>query len=468
MSGTHPPLSPTDLPWCSIRELVTAVHAREISPLEVAEAALVRAQCLGHRLRAFTTLDPEKALQEARRLGERLPDRSLPLAGVPVTLKDLMATRGLPLTAGSRALEGETPGEVDALLVGRLRRAGAIVLGKTNLNEFAYGINGENHHFGQVLNPWDRGRSPGGSSSGSAAAVAAGIGIGSVGTDTRGSIRIPASCCGITGFKPSRGVVPLRGVFPLSHILDHAGPMARSVEDVELLLQVMAGARYRGGGAGDRRAFLPALRVGLPSFFFRDLHPEVEARVRDALGVLEEAGLTMVPLEIPELEPALRASAVIASSEALGVHDTRIRTRPQDLGPAVLERLKGGYAHSALDLVQACTVRQRLRSAYRNRFRTVDIMAAPTLPGLPVPVGSPVMELAGGRTEGLVDASCRLVAPQNMTGVPALSVPCGLSTGGLPVGLQIWGPRGADALVLELGRLFQSRTDWHRRRPPVD
>lgn len=468
MSGVRSPLSSTDLPWCSIRELVGAIHAREISPLEVTEAALVRAQGLGRGLHAFITLDPQNALRQARRLGERLPDRTLPLAGVPLTLKDLMTTRGLPLTAGSRALGEGGVQDVDALLVGRLRRAGAIVVGKTNLNEFAYGINGENHHFGQVLNPWDRSRSPGGSSSGSAAAVAAGIGVGSVGTDTRGSIRIPASCCGITGFKPTRGVVPLRGVFPLSRILDHAGPMARSVEDVELLLRVMAGARYRGAAGEANGSFLPALRVGLPSFFFTNLHPEVATLVRDALAVLEQAGLTLVPLEVPELGPALRASGVIASSQALGVHDGRIRERPEDFGPAVLERLKGGYGHSALDLVQACKVRDRLRSAYRNHFRTVDLMAGPTLPGLPASLGSPVMEVGSGSTEGIVDASCRLVAPQNMTGVPALSLPCGFSTGGLPVGFQLWGPRGADARVLELGRLYQARTDWHRRRPPVD
>lgn len=466
MSGTRTTHAPPDLPWASIPELVAAIHARDVSPLEVTEAALVRAQGLGRGMRAFITLDPEQALQEARRLTVRLPDRTLPLAGVPVTVKDLAATRGLPMSAGSRALGEPVDGEVDALLVARLRRAGAIILGKTNLNEFAYGINGENHHFGQVLNPWDRERSPGGSSSGSAAAVAAGIGVGSVGTDTRGSIRIPASCCGITGFKPTRGVVPLRGVFPLSRILDHAGPMARSVEDADLLLRVLAGARYRAGGEGG--AFLPALRVGVPTFFFTGLHPEVEALVRRALAVLEGAGLALVPLEIPELEPALRASAVIASSEALGVHDRRLRERPDDFGPAVRERLEWGYRHTALDLVQACTVRHRLRAAYREHFRRVDVMAGPTLPGLPAPLGSPVMELGEGRTEGLVDASCRLVAPQNMTGVPALSLPCGFSSGGLPVGLQLWGPQGADALVLELGRLYQSRSDWHRRRPPVD
>lgn len=466
MSGTRPTLSASDLPWASIGELVAAIHAREVSPLEVTEAALVRAQGVGRGLRAFITLDPEQALQEARRLTARLPDRTLPLAGVPVTVKDLVTTRALPMTAGSRALEDRGEGDGDALLVARLRRAGAIILGKTNLNEFAYGINGENHHFGQVLNPWERGHSPGGSSSGSAAALAAGIGAGSVGTDTRGSIRIPASCCGITGFKPSRGVVPLRGVFPLSRILDHAGPMARSVEEVELLLRVMAGARYRSGG--EDGAFLPALRVGVPSFFFADLHPEVDTLVRRGLAVLEEAGLTLVPLDIPELEPALRASAVIASSEALGVHDGRLRERPGDFGPAVRERLEWGYRHTALDLVQACMVRHRLRAAYRHHFRRVDVMAGPTLPGLPAPVGSPVMELGQGRSEALVDASCRLVAPQNMTGVPALSVPCGVSEGGLPVGLQLWGPRGADALVLELGRLYQARTDWHRRRPRLD
>lgn len=479
MSGEHTPPTPADLPWLGIARLRQAIVSGLVSPVEVTEQALARAEGSGRQLRAFTALDAEGALESARRLeaslragGERWERASRGvLCGVPLTVKDLMTTRGIPMTGGSRALGEGSQEDPDALLVARLRRAGAILLGKTNLNEFAYGISGENQHFGQVLNPWNRDFSPGGSSAGSAAAVAAGIGVASVGTDTRGSIRIPASCCSVTGFKPTLGLIPTRGVFPLSRTLDHVGPLGRSVEDVALLLGVMARGPGRGGAflpPGSGAAPAPGLRLGLPSFFLRDLHGEVEGLVRRALTVLEEAGLVLVPLEIPELEGSLRASAVIAASEALGVHDARIREREEDFGAGVLQRLKGGYAHTALDLVRALELREALLRAYRRAFVGVDLMAGATLPGLPVPVGSPVMDLGDGRTEGVVDASCRLVAPQNMTGVPALSLPCGFSGDGRPVGFQLWGPRGADRLVLSLGRLFQERTPWHHRRPPVD
>ena len=402
----------------------------------------------------------ERARAQGRRLG--------PLHAVPITVKDLILTKGMPTTAGSRALGPSPPRDHDAKLLVRLRRAGAVLIGKTNLNEFAYGVTGENAHFGNVVNPWHAGHMTGGSSSGSAAALAAGIGALSVGTDTRGSIRIPASCCGITGLKPTRDLVTTEGVFPLSWTLDHAGPMGRSAEDVALMLGVMAGGR---GGAGRYLEALErpvrGLELGIPSFFFRELDEEVEAAVRTALAALQDAGVKARALEIPELDDALRASAVIASAEALAVHDKRLGERRDSYSPAVLARLEKGYELTALDLVRAERVRLALIDAYGRAFRDVGMMAGPTLPGLPAPVGATTLRTGGGREEWIVDASCRLVAPQNMTGTPAISIPCGFSRSGLPIGLQIWGPPGGDALVLALAAKYQEMTDWHLRRPPL-
>jgi aspartyl-tRNA(Asn)/glutamyl-tRNA(Gln) amidotransferase subunit A len=472
-SGDVPPTRTPEAPLSSLEEIVERIRSRQVSPVELTEAALERAETVGRDLHAFVTIDRRGALAAARRAEALLEKgaRTGALHGVPITIKDLVRTRGMPTTAGSRALGPETgsglPGDRDAPLVRRLRRAGAILIGKTNLNEFAYGVTGENAWLGDVVNPWDAGHMTGGSSSGSAVAVAVGAGCLSVGTDTRGSIRIPASCCGITGHKPTRGLVPTGDVFPLSWTLDHSGPMGRSARDVALMLGVMAGGRGGARGLAEMGRDPKGLRLGLPSFFFEDLDPEVEASVRAAVDVLADLGLEPREIDVPELQGALRPSAVIASAEALAVHEERLRDRRTDYGQAVLGRLEKGYALSALDLARAELARQGLVHAYERAFREVDCMVGPTLPGLPAAVGSDVMRVGGGREEWIVDASCRLVAPQNMTGTPAISVPCGLSRSGLPIGLQIWAATGRDALVLGVADRYQARTDWHTRPPPL-
>jgi aspartyl-tRNA(Asn)/glutamyl-tRNA(Gln) amidotransferase subunit A len=390
------------------------------------------------------------------------------LLGVPITVKDLMLTRGMPTTGGSRIYGDGLPGDRDAALVQRLRKAGAVILGKTNLNELAYGVTGENVHFGDTRNPWDVGRVPGGSSSGSAAAVAAGIGHASVGTDTRGSIRIPSSCCGLTGLKPTRALVSTEGVLPLSWTLDHVGPMTRSADDAALLLGVMASAR------GAERRFAAALeqpvaglKLGICQYFFRDLDEQVEAAVQAAIGVLVGAGVQVVEVEIPELNENLRASAAITGAESLSVYDERLRDGKAGFGAPVLRRLEAAYALTGLDLARAQSARRALIDGYRRTFELVDFMLGPTLQGLPAPVGSTTMRVAGGREESIVDACCRFVAPQNMTGVPAISLPCGFSREGLPIGLQIWADVDADDVVLSVAHQYQSRTEWHLRRPNI-
>jgi aspartyl-tRNA(Asn)/glutamyl-tRNA(Gln) amidotransferase subunit A len=459
--------------WPGVGEIRARIAAGSLSALEVTEEALARASSVGERLHAFTSLDPEGARKTARELDKALA-RGVPpgpLHGVPLGIKDLISTRGIPTTGGSRALKGvEWSGgsRGEATVVRRLRRAGAVVLGKTNLNEFAYGVTGENAHFGNSVNPWAPDRMSGGSSGGSAVAVAAGILPGAVGTDTRGSIRIPAACCGITGFKPTLGRVPTRGVFPLSRTLDHVGPLARSVEEVSLLFFLMAGGPDPlGRHARSLQRPVEGLRLGLPAFFRGGLDAEVARAFDDALEVLEGAGLELVEIQVPELEGSLEASAVIAGAEALAVHDERLKEGPEDFDPAVRARLVKGYSLTGLALARAQEHREALSRAYLRAFRGVDLMAGPTLPGLPPRTGGTTVSVAGGGEEWVVDAFCRFMAPQNMTGAPALSLPCGLSSSGIPIGLQLWAAPGADPLPLAVGRVYQERTEWHRARPPT-
>lgn len=451
-----------------MRELRDGIASGALSAVEVTERALTAASSVGAELRAFIALDPEGARRAARQADElRTSGRPLPpLHGVPLGVKDLIRTRGLPTTGGSRALGRGLSGTRDALVVERLRAAGAVILGKTNLNEFAYGVTGENAHFGDTANPWNGERLSGGSSGGSAVAVAAGVVPGAVGTDTRGSIRIPASCCGITGLKPTRGRIPTRGVLPLSRSLDHVGPMARSARDVGLLFHVMAGGPVpdtvpQGIGAGSVRS----LRIAVSSFLRDRLHPEVEAAFEEALEVLTGLGMQLVEVEVPELTGSLESSAVIAAAESLAVHDRRVRERGSAFDPAVLARLEKGRALTALDLARALKHRRALSRAYRRLFQEVDLLVSPTLPGLPPVRGAGVMEVAEGEEEAVLSAFCRFLAPQNMTGTPALSLPCGFSRSGLPMGLQLCAAAGADELALAVGCAFQEATDWHRRRP---
>jgi aspartyl-tRNA(Asn)/glutamyl-tRNA(Gln) amidotransferase subunit A len=458
-----------DVHWLGLTELRNRISTQQISSREATEIALARAASLGTDLHAFIAVDERGARRAASHADKSLAKGKLlgPLHGVPITIKDLILTRGIPTTAGSRARLGLSDRQ-DAPVVRRLRRAGAVIIGKTNLNEFAYGVTGENAHFGGVPNPWERTSMSGGSSSGSAAALAAGIGYGSVGTDTRGSIRIPASCCGISGIKPTRGAVPTEGVFPLSWTLDHTGPMARSVEDLTTMLGVMVGHRAAAARYGDRlERPIRGLKLGLSPFFFANVDEEVASAVRAAIDGLGEAGVEVVPVEIPELSDTLHASAVIAASEGLAVHDARLREGAEGYGAPVLSRLETAYGYTGVDLAQAEAFRRRLVDAYQRAFGRVDCMAGPTLPGIPAPIGSPTMRV-GNSDEAIVSASCRLVAPQNMTGVPAVSVPCGFSRSGLPIGLQIWAASGADDVVLTVAHAHQQRTEWHTLHPSLE
>ena len=432
------------------------IRKRRISPVEVLDETLARIGQLNPRLNAFIAVFGDQARQAARR-AERLVmqrGRALPsLFGVPVSVKDIVLTTEAPTTAGSKIFGAGLIAERDAEVVRRLRRAGAIIIGKTNLHEVALGVTSANEHFGPVRNPHDPARVAGGSSGGSAVAVATGMGPLSVGSDTRGSIRIPASCCGVTGLKPTRGLVSVEGVVPLSPSLDHVGPIARTAAECALMLEVMAGSRYAGRFTKAARRPARGLRVGVSEFHLRDLDSAVQKPLDAAIRQLGKLGCRMSDVRMPMLDDAHVASIVISATEAVANHDQFLKSKPEAYGPLVRQRLEGAYQWTALDLLRAQAMLRAVTAAFARLFENVDCLVGAVLPVSPPRIGETTVVI-DGKEVSVVDAFTRLNAPQNMAGIPALSVPCGKANG-MPVGFQVIGATGNDAAVLRLAAAFQ-------------
>jgi aspartyl-tRNA(Asn)/glutamyl-tRNA(Gln) amidotransferase subunit A len=453
-------------PFMDAVALAAAIRGRRVSPVEVVEHLLRRIAAANPALNAYLAVFGDQARAAAAR-AERAATRRAghgPLHGVPVSVKDIVLTTEAPTTAGSRVFGAGITTARDAPVVRRLRRAGAIILGKTNLHEVALGVTSANEHFGPARNPWDTSRIAGGSSGGSAVAVAAGLGPLSLGSDTRGSIRIPAACCGITGLKPTQGLLPLDGVVPLSPSLDHVGPMARTAADCALMLGAMA-----GGAVADRcrRALarrVRGVRVGVPEFYLRDLDGDVQRAVEAAIAQLRRLGARPRTVAIPELEAAHAASVPLSATEAVAFHDAYLRERPEAYGPLVRERLQKAYQWSALEFLRAQEARRAVGAAFARVFDDVDCLVGAVVPVPAPPIGAATVRTPVGES-GIVDAFTRCNSPQNMGGIPALSLPCGATRGGLPIGWQIMAARGRDDLVLGLGAAYQRATDWHERRP---
>lgn len=469
----------TELAWTPLTDLARLIAAKEVSPVDVVEGYLRRIEALDPTLRAFITVCAEEARQAARQAEADLAAGGPrgPLHGVPVALKDLFCTAGVRTTAGSRILADFVP-ERDATVVARLRAAGAIVLGKLNLHEFAYGPQGLNAHYGHTRNPWDA-RAPrlaGGSSSGSAVAVAAALAPAALGSDTGGSVRIPAALCGITGLKPTYGRLSRAGVLPLAWSLDHVGPMARSAADCALLLRVMAGydpgdpttsvlpvPDYTAALTGDLRG----LRVGvLRREFLEVAHPDVRTAVEAALRTLEALGATVDEADLPNVVHASAAAFAIVAAEALAWHAGWLRSRPQDYQPDVRQRLQLGVAVSGVHYVRAQQVRALLRAEVDSALARRDVLVAPTTPVVAPPPETQEVTLGDGPTD-LRTALIRFTRPFNLSGHPAASVPCGFTPDGLPVGLQVIGRPFDEVTVLRVADAYQRATDWHRRRPPL-
>lgn len=375
-----------------------------------------------------------------------------PLSGIPIAVKDLMTVRGFPMTGGTRSLPPGAQDE-DAQAVGRLRAAGATPIGMTNLHELAFGITSENPHFGRVKNPREPGRISGGSSGGSAAAVALGIVPISIGTDTAGSIRIPAACCGVAGMKPSYDLVPRDGAMVLAWSLDHIGPFAANIADLAVALSIMSGGRPSSGGIAPKRS-TPRL-VRPKNFFFDVLEPSLRARIEEALARLARAGIEIVERDVPDVEMAAAAQFATISAEATQSNWRRFTTAPEGLGEDVRVRLEAGQFILAADYVSAQRFRRRLRDNMTAALAGCDAFVTPTIAvGAPA-AGTQYVEI-DGKNIPIHAAMTRCTAPFNVTGMPALTLPCGTDSDGLPVALQLAGRLGEDAELLALAQIIET------------
>lgn len=465
-----------DKEW-SIARVAGCIRRREVSPVELTEWVLGEIDRLQPRLNAFITVTSELALRQAR-LAEKEILRGRyrgPLHGIPFNLKDLFYTRGIRTTAGSKILRNFVPRE-NAVVVDRLFDAGAILVGKTNMHEFAYGATNFNPHFGSARNPWDPTRVSGGSSGGSAVALAAGLGLASLGSDTGGSIRIPAAACGIVGLKPTLGAIPLKGVLPLASSLDHVGPMCRCVEDAALVLEVIGdpkatarGARGRSGRPFTRslRAGLRGLRVAVPrDYFFERLQQDVRRSVRAAISIFEEHGAEIREVRLRRMEETAELASTITVAEALSVHWKWLQTRRKDYGRDLRTRMSSQEALTAVTYLLAQDRRRLYCAEFEKAMAAVDVLISPTLPVIAPKIGE--NQVAIGRTrEDVRMALLRFTRPSNLTGFPALSLPCGFSKEGLPVGLQLIGRYGEDATLLRAAHGFEQATEWHTHFPQI-
>jgi len=458
-------------------ELGRMIATKQVSPVEVVRAHLDRIAALDGTLRAFITVCADAALESARAAeADLMAGRAVgPLHGVPWAPKDLYSTKGVRTTGGSTILAESVPA-ADATVVARLAKAGAILLGKLNMHEFAYGPEGLNAHYGDARNPWsaDAHRVTGGSSSGSGAAVAAGLAPGSLGSDTGGSIRIPASLCGITGLKPTYGRASRAGVLPLAWSMDHVGPMARSARDCALMLGAIAGydpadrttsvlpvPDYGAALTGD----VKGLRVGLLRAHFTDIAtPEVKAAIAAAAKQLEAAGAVVDEVNLTQLAHVATGSAAIVGSEALAYHAAWMRTRPQDYQPDVRERLRLGAFVTGAHYVRSQQARALLAREVDDVLARRDVLLAPATPLVAPILGEREATLGDGPSD-VRAALLRCTRPFNFSGHPACAAPCGFTPGGLPIGMQIVGRPFDEATVLRVVDAYQRITDWHTRRP---
>jgi len=457
----------------TIAEAARSFQAGELSPTELTRGCLERIEALDPKLNAFVTLLPETAVAEAaeaeRRLGQGR--RLGPLDGIPFAIKDLYETKGIRTTAGSKILADYVPRE-DATCVRRLREQGVVLLGKLNMHEWAFGGTNVISHFGPTHNPWALDRITGGSSGGPGAALAASLCLGSLGSDTGGSIRMPASMCGVVGFKPTFGRVSKYGVVPLSDSLDHAGPMTRSVEDTALVLQAIAGPDpndpatedvpvpdYLAALSGEVRG----LRVGVPDKdVLSGLDKEVEVSFRAAVRTLEGLGASLVDVEVPSLQRADAIWLAIAGPEAAAFHRRNLEERPQDFSEQVRLRLQVGLQMRAVDYLRGLEGQQQLRAEMEEQYARMDVLVTPTTAFTATRIED---ELSASGREIYIH---RFTCPFNLTGQPAISLPCGFDSQGLPVGLQIVGRPFDEETVLRVAHAYEQATEWHLRRPSLD
>ncbi len=459
----------------TILEAAAAIRAKKVSSAELTAESLSGIARLQPRLNAFITVTEERAQERARRTDEELKrgiDRG-PLHGIPIAVKDVYCMRGVRTTCGSKLFENHVP-DRDAAVVERLEAAGAVITGKANMHELAYGITSSNPHFGFVRNARNPEHIPGGSSGGSGSAVAAGMVFMAMGSDTGGSIRIPASFCGTVGIKPTFGRVSRYGVMPLDFSLDHMGPLTRTVRDAAICLGAIAGHDPRDETSSRQPVpgFLPpgqvsiqGLRIGIPeNFYFERVDPEVEAAVRRMASAAANLGATLVPVRVPDIRELNVIARVILLAEASAAMEKYL-SRRENFGADVLSLLDQGRLIPATDYVNAQRLRRVKQQEFRRIWRQADCLLTPCTPTPAPKIGQTTITIAGESEDARL-ASTRLVRAINLLGLPALAVPCGVHTSGLPMGMQLIGRPFTEPLLFRVGAALEDVTGFDKRVPP--
>jgi len=486
-----------DLHYLSIKEAAALIKKKEISPVEITSAILDRIDKLDKDFNTYITPLHEIALKRAKKAEEEITEGNYlgPLHGIPIGLKDIFVMKDVPATCGSKILENFIS-PYDATVTAKLKESGAVIVGKNNMDEFAMGSSNETSFFGPVRNPWDTERVPGGSSGGSCAATAAGLCLGSIGTDTGGSIRQPGALCGVVGLKPTYGRVSRYGMIAFASSLDQAGPVTRTVEDAAILLNVISGKDHFDSTSVDMKVpdftarlneEIKGLRIGIPKeYFIEGMDEEIYSAVHTAIDNLVNLGAEIVEISLPHTKYAVSTYYIIAPSEASSnlarydgvrygyrtekpetLHDLFFKSRSEGFGDEVKRRIMlGTYALSSgyydAYYLKALKVRTLIRQDFKNAWKKVDVIVAPTSPETAFKIGE--------KTDDPLKMylSDILTIPCNIAGIPGISVPCGITSESLPVGLQILGKAFDEETVLKVANAYEQANDWHHKKPPIN
>ncbi len=453
----------------NMKELASLIQTKEISPVELVEQSLEKIAETEPKINAFITVLEGQAREEAKQAEKEIMNGNYKgvLHGIPYSAKDLYTTKGIKTTAGSKVLKDFVP-DYDATTVVRLREAGAILVGKNNLHEFAYGGTNENEYFGATGNPVDPELIPGGSSGGSGASVAASSSIFSLGTDTGGSIRMPAALCGVVGIKPTYGRVSRYGVLPLSSSLDHAGPLTKTTWDAAAVLNVLAGYDPNDPSSSkkevpnyftsfdDENLSLEGLKIGVcERYYFEQLHPDVEESVRAAIRQFEALGATIVEIDIPFISESAQMQGIITAAEAYTYHSSYLKERSDEYGKNVLKRLEIGQFTPAWAYVQAQRYREKVKQEWHEIYKKIDLLLAPTTAIPAFPLHCETITLNGMDVNPRDFGVLGRTSPSNFNGFPSISVPCGMTSKGLPIGLQIQGRPFEEGLIFRAANAFE-------------
>ncbi|WP_110926637.1 amidase [Bacillus massiliglaciei] len=461
----------------SIGELAPLIQSKQLSPVEITESVLYRVEQYDGKINSYIRVDAEDARKSAK-LAENEIMKGIykgKLHGIPMALKDIFYTKGKIVTMGSKIHKDFIP-SYDATVVQKLAEAGAVFTGTLNMHEYAWGGTTNNPHYGPCRNPWNLEKIPGGSSGGSGAAVIADLTIASLGTDTGGSVRIPASVCGIVGLKPTHGRVSKHGVFPLGFSLDHVGPMTKTVQDAAILLEAIAGFD-QNDPTTIQKTVLPystlltddikGMVIGIEEdFYLQNIQPGVESLFYQAIETLKDLGAVIKPVKLPSLQNSFYAEMITILAEASAIHHNNLKTRPEDFGKDVRLSLELGELPSAVEYVQAQQIRYQMKNEFQEIFKTVDTIVAPTLPFTAPYIGQEISML-NNQQLSTADELVRLQSPANLTGFPSISVPCGFSEN-MPAGIQFIGNAFDEQTILKAAYAFERTNPTQHKKPELE